>query len=190
MNYLLLAIVKITGIPICLALFKLPRIVGKKPDLAGANIIVSNHRSMLDPVLLCYCLPFKTLRVLSSSHLFEMSWWFDKLLQGIGAVRSNRDVSDIGSMSSLADLLGKGHTVIVFPEARRSLTGGLLPFKMGAAYLSVMTGAPVTPVFIDGAPYSLFRKRPTVAFGEKIHLRDEWGNNIPGRRDLERMTEL
>jgi 1-acyl-sn-glycerol-3-phosphate acyltransferase len=179
MNYLILWWVKITSIPLCLAVFKIPKVKGKRPKLTGANILVCNHGSMWDPVLICYLYPFKTLRVLTSHHLFAMSWWFGTLLRQLGAVKIDRESNDLDALGFAATLIEQGSTLIIFPEGRRSLTGELLPFKAGAAYLSFMTDTPVIPVYIERGGYRPFGPRPTVMFGEKVDLRRESGGDGP-----------
>jgi 1-acyl-sn-glycerol-3-phosphate acyltransferase len=183
MNYLVLWWVKITSFPLCLAVFKIPKVRGERPKLKGANIIVCNHGSMWDPILLCYLFPFKTLRVLTSHHLFAMSWWFGTLLRQLGAVKIDRESNDLDALGLAATLIGRGSTLIIFPEGRRSLTGELLPFKVGAAYLSFMTDTPIIPVYIAKGGYRPFGPRPTVMFGGKINLRREPGKAGPGGGD-------
>jgi 1-acyl-sn-glycerol-3-phosphate acyltransferase len=68
---------------------------------------------------------------------------------------------------------------VLFPEGGRSPDGWGQPFKGGAAYLSIRTGAPVVPMFIEGAGSILGKgmKRPkpgktTVTFGSPVSPED------------------
>ena len=68
---------------------------------------------------------------------------------------------------------------VIFPEGGRSPDGWGQPFKGGAAFLSIRTGAPVVPVFIEGTGSILGKgmKRPkpgktTVTFGAPLWPED------------------
>ncbi|MDR1798239.1 MAG: 1-acyl-sn-glycerol-3-phosphate acyltransferase [Clostridiales Family XIII bacterium] len=182
--------VKITGLLVCLAVFKFPRTVGKRPKLRGRGIVVSNHRSMWDPVLLWYMFPLRTLHVLASEHLYTMNRWFGLFLELFGAIRVNRLTNDLSSLSKAAELVDAGGVVLLFPEGRRSLTGELLPFKPGAAWLSFTTDTPVTTIFIKRGEYKLFGRRPVIAYGETIDLRAALGKDELEGDDAQMLSDL
>jgi len=69
----------------------------------------------------------------------------------------------------------KGVSMLVFPEGGRSESGGLQPFKDGAALLAIKAQAPIAPIGIIGIrdilPMHSRHLRPgkiTVRFGEPI----------------------
>jgi 1-acyl-sn-glycerol-3-phosphate acyltransferase len=45
----------------------------------------------------------------------------------------------------------KGKSIMTFPEDTRSRSGAIKPFKQGAFYLAIETGAPIVPVSIIGS---------------------------------------
>jgi 1-acyl-sn-glycerol-3-phosphate acyltransferase len=58
-----------------------------------------------------------------------------------------------------------GASLIVFPEAARSLDGSLQPFKGGIFLLAIEHGLPIVPVTVDGTrrvmPKGRLRVEPT-----------------------------
>ena len=66
------------------------------------------------------------------------------------------------------EALGKGESIIIFPEGKRNKTGsGLLPFHNGAALLAARSGARVVPVY---NAFWKFPHRYRLAIGEPLDL--------------------
>jgi 1-acyl-sn-glycerol-3-phosphate acyltransferase len=68
-----------------------------------------------------------------------------------------------------------GDSFLMFPEGTRSMTGELLPFKMGAFLLAVRAQVPIVPVAIAGADRAMRKGSPLiwpttvrVHFGEPV----------------------
>lgn len=158
--------VKLTGI-LPMLLYLKPRVYGRENLCGGKNVILAaNHKSMLDYPLIAIVLWNWKLRVMCASSLYERSRLFAWFLNGIGCFSTERAHSDLDALGQAIDLLLKGETVLVFPEAHLSRTNVLRPFAIGAALMAVQTGRPIVPVFLDGR-YGLFR-RAGISFGVPI----------------------
>ncbi len=110
------------------------------------SIVVANHLGYIDPIVLCSLLP------LSPIAKSEISDW---ALVGVPLERLNVSFVRRGDAHSGARVLLRslrslqaGVSVLNFPEGTTS-RGGLLPFHLGAFWLSRRTGVPVVPVAID-----------------------------------------
>lgn len=72
------------------------------------------------------------------------------------------------------DRLGKGYSVIIFPEGTRAAPGHKRRYKIGGAHLGVETGAPVLPVALNSGEFwgrNAFFKTPgtvTLSIGPAI----------------------
>lgn len=117
---------------------------GQLPE--SPAIVVANHLGYIDPVVLCSLLP------LSPVAKSEISDW---ALVGVPLERLNvsfvrRGDAHSGARVLLRSLrnLDAGISVLNFPEGTTS-RGGLLPFHLGAFWLSRRTGVPVVPMSID-----------------------------------------
>ena len=113
---------------------------------AAPSIVVANHLGYIDPIVLCSLLP------LSPIAKSEISDW---ALVGVPLERLNVSFVRRGDAHSGARVLLRslralqaGVSVLNFPEGTTS-RGGLLPFHLGAFWLSRRTGVPIIPVAMD-----------------------------------------
>ncbi|MCI0332946.1 MAG: 1-acyl-sn-glycerol-3-phosphate acyltransferase [Planctomycetes bacterium] len=131
----------------------------------GPVLIVSNHQSNLDPVLIGLACP-RQLKYFARIGLFfwPFSWW----IRALGAVPIDRE-SAIGGIKTTLKLLKQGEAVVVFPEGSRTPDGKLHEMLSGFCVLARRSGATIVPTSIDGAFAALPRgsafPRPT-----RIHL--------------------
>ncbi|MCL1941599.1 MAG: AMP-binding protein [Synergistaceae bacterium] len=115
-------------------------------------LILPNHVSLLDPVLLALFLPVPPLFVI---NLFVARWlWLRPFL---ALMRTwPVDPTNPFAMKGLIAELKKGGHCVVFPEGRITTTGGLMKIYEGAAMLADKTDAVLLPVRIDGIQFSKF----------------------------------
>jgi 1-acyl-sn-glycerol-3-phosphate acyltransferase len=121
----------------------------------GPVLIVSNHQSNLDPVLIGLACP-RQLKYFARVGLFfwPFSWW----IRALGAVPINRD-NAIGGIKTTLRLLKHGEAVVVFPEGSRTPDGKVHDMLPGFCMLARKSGATIVPVAINGAYDALRRGR-------------------------------
>src|ERR1700678_2534740 len=128
------------------------QVEGREHIPAQPSIFMSNHVSNLDPPILLPLLPFRTAFFIKRSLLKIPVVGFGMRLAGFIPVdRDGRLESARDSVQAASKVLASGVNVSTFPEGTRSRTGRLLPFKKGAFYLAMESGAPVIPVSIWGS---------------------------------------
>lgn len=150
-----------------------PRILGvdrlddlSRLDEPPALIFAPNHHSHLDTPLMVTAVPEpwqSKLTVAAAADFF-----FDTRMKGaaaaltLNALPIDREVTGRKSSDLIRSLIEDGWSLVIYPEGGRSPDGWGQEFKGGAAYLSLRTGAPVVPVFIDGtgAIFGKGMKRP------------------------------
>ena len=117
---------------------------------SGPIVVVANHASYADSILLTAALPprfgFAAKRELAASALLGSA------LRRLGVVFVERldpagAVEDTGALEAYARA---GDPLIVFPEGSFRRAPGLLPFKLGAFVVAAHTGAPIIPVALRG----------------------------------------
>lgn len=132
-----------------------PRVEGLQNVPAGACVLVSNHGSYLDGVLLVATLPrpcaFVAKAELRQQHIAGP---FLRRL-GAGFVERfdlRRAVQDSEAITALAR---RGHALLVFPEGTFTAAPGLLPFRLGAFLAAAQTQVPVVPLVLRGSRAAL-----------------------------------
>lgn len=125
------------------------RLVGEWPSGLGPCVVVANHQSLLDIVLLSR-MP-REMKWVAKEELFRIPWigWLLRLTGDI-AVRRGDAESGGEAIQRCKAYLARGMSVMIFPEGTRSRDARLLPFKSGAFRLAVEAGVPVLAVSVWG----------------------------------------
>ena len=157
--------------------------------IKGGAIIISNHTSVWDYAEYLFVFFFRTLRAQMAEVLFEKKP-LGLFLKMMGGIRVNRGANDFACVTKSEKILEKGGVVLIFPESRLPLKGEErpLPFKPGAAYLALLSGAPVVPVFTNGRYFS--KKRARVIIGKPIYARDLIDDSLSEKENLARITDI
>jgi 1-acyl-sn-glycerol-3-phosphate acyltransferase len=121
---------------------------GRHLPADGPALLVANHQSFIDPLLVAMAAG-RPLTFLARSDLFDHSP-FAKLIDRYGAVPIDRGFGKAG-IERVLELLAAGRRVLLFPEGSRTDDGRLLPLKPGVSLLVRRAGVPVVPVGIAGA---------------------------------------
>lgn len=118
------------------------------------GIIVCNHQSFLDGVLLGLYLPQKPLFVIDKQ--IAARWYFKLFLRFVPHVTV--DPFHPMAMKTILQKAQTGQSIVIFPEGRITLTGSFMKFYEGAAFIAYKTGRPLIPVFIEGAEQTHFSR--------------------------------
>lgn len=145
----------------------------------GAAIIVSNHVSNWDPIVVG--ISFKRpIYFMAKAELFEnkFSSCFFNWLNAFPVKRGSADRSAIRKAISI---LEEGKVVGIFPEGTRNRTGENMEAQNGAAMLALKTGAPVVPVACIGTASRLpsgWKKPLLVRVGDPLYLDQFRGQKV------------
>jgi acyl-[acyl-carrier-protein]-phospholipid O-acyltransferase / long-chain-fatty-acid--[acyl-carrier-protein] ligase len=122
---------------------------------AGKRVlIVANHTSFLDPLLLGVFLPDEITFAINTN--IAQSWWLKPFL-GLSKVFS-MDPTHPLSLKELIRYLQQDTKVVIFPEGRITVTGSLMKIYDGTGMVADKSNAVVLPVRISGAQYTYFSK--------------------------------
>jgi 1-acyl-sn-glycerol-3-phosphate acyltransferase len=147
------------------------RISGRRHIRRGAAyIMVSNHQSMLD-ILLLYGL-FRHFKFLSKSENFHIPiiGWLMRLNRYPEITRGSKE-SKLKLFDDIGKILGEGSSVLVFPEGTRYPGGYLGPFMNGAFRMALDSRVPILPIVLDGTALALPKKGFVLPGRRKIRLR-------------------
>lgn len=131
------------------------RLTGQPPAPgAGKLLVIANHESFLDGLLLGLFLPFRATFVVHTTVL--RSFWFRLILSQVPYLAV--DPTSPLAMKKVIKLLEAGEPVVIFPEGRITLTGSLMKVYDGPGFVASKTGATILPVRLDGPARSYFSR--------------------------------
>ena len=134
----------------CRALLALARcrvaIDGAAALSRGPAVIVANHGSYLDALVLVAVLPEDT--AFAAKDRLASYPALGRAIRQIECVLVERGRTD--ATEALAGALSRGRPLFVFPEGTFVRPPGLLPFRLGAFRVAVDAGVPVVPVALRG----------------------------------------
>lgn len=170
-----------------------PKVVGAEniPGKGGV-LIVANHPTYLDPVLLAVFAPrpfsFVAKRPLFYLPVVRTFLWLTD------CVPVDQDAPDRRALRLSVQKLRGGDALVIFPEGTRSDHGKLRPFQLGPAMIAAESQVPIVPCGLAGF-YNAWRMeapipkpaRVAIVFGKPFmpHLLE----NAPLRESLSLITE-
>ena len=139
----------------------------------GGGLILANHQSFLDPLLVGLPLS-RPVCYLARDSLFRvplMGWIFRRTY----VIPISREAATTTSIKAAVERMRQGYLVGIFPEGTRSADGSVGPFKPGFLALIRRGKVPVYPVGVAGAHEAMPRgrlilrpRRVAVVFGDPL----------------------
>jgi 1-acyl-sn-glycerol-3-phosphate acyltransferase len=152
------------------------RVVGAEHlDHVPSGILVINHASYIDPIVLMAAVP-AAFHFVAKRRLADYPLIGTVIRKAEHATIEKASLSDrLAGADEVGRRLAKGELLAVFPEGTFERAPGLLPFRLGAFRAAVETGRPIVPVALAGTRHVLpdgawlFRRGPlTVTFGAPL----------------------
>jgi len=114
----------------------------------GPALVVINHLGDADGPLLVGSVP-ASLDALGKIELYDYPV-LGKLMDWYGIIWLHRGRADKRAIRAALDGLAEGRFIVVAPEGRYSLIGGLEEGQEGAAFLALKADVPIVPVVVTG----------------------------------------
>jgi cytidylate kinase len=175
--------------PVWKALFRM-RIRGAEHIPAtGAVLLVTNHRSNLDPIFVGVSFP-RQIHFMAKAELWKFKP-VGRLIDILGAFPVNRGEADRSAVKKALEILGAGGVVGMFPEGHRQRSGRLGEIQPGVSLLALREGVVTIPMLMDGTERvvrnKLFRlPKVRVTFGPPLELP---GADVPRSQRGQVVTE-
>lgn len=144
------------------------------PECLGGAVIVSNHRSSVDPFFVQVCMNRPMRWMVAREYCEHPAFrWF---LRTVDVIPVNRGGIDTAATRSAIRTVKEGGIVGMFPEGRINMSDEfMLPMRPGAVLVAIKAGVPLVPCYIEGSPYNqtpwspfLMRARVRIRFGEPL----------------------
>jgi 1-acyl-sn-glycerol-3-phosphate acyltransferase len=124
---------------------------------SGPAILVANHNSHFDTLVLMTLLPITTLQKIkpigSADYFFKkpLLRWFAKDILGVIPIKNGTGLPRADVIRPVVNALDKGNIVIIYPEGTRGRPEELSRFHHGIATLArLRPDVPVVPVYLRG----------------------------------------
>ena len=148
--------------------FEIDRHAREKLSSRDGMIVIANHPTLIDVVLLLG-------QIEHGNCIVKRAMWNNLFLGGVVRAAnyvSNSDTEEL--LASCAAVLQRGETLVIFPEATRTVPGEAMKMRRGAARIALTAGVPIQIVHLDCRP-------PTLSKAEHWY-------EIPPRRPCFRMS--
>lgn len=176
------SILWIIGFMLFKVFFSLTRQGKKRIPKDGGVLLLANHRSYLDPIVLALLIPRK-MNFMAKEELF-CNPIFGYLIRKLGAFPLKRERLDKRAYQRALKILKEDKILVLFPEGTRSHSGKLGELKEGPMRIALSSQVPVIPVVIKGTerilpPGAKFIRRGKIQVraGEPI-----FPSNYPGEK--------
>jgi len=151
----------------------------------GAVLLVCNHVSVADPIILMAGARTRRTSMIAKKELFDKHPAFGFILRTLRAIPLDRSKpADFTCIRRACELLEQGHAVTIFPEGHVSRAGTMRRGAPGAGMLAHRPGVTVIPAAVWDT--QLFRGPARVVFGAPIDVSDLAG--VPCRHERNRLT--
>jgi len=134
---------------------------------AGGALVMSNHQSHLDPVLVGLASD-RRLNYLARQTLFGFAP-FRWLITSLDAIPLDREGLGLNGLKETLKRLKRGEMVLIFPEGTRTRDGEVGVFKPGFCALARRANVPLLPVGIEGA-YDSWPRKNLLPMPAMIHI--------------------
>lgn len=126
------------------------------PDKGGA-LIVSNHISFIDAVLILASLK-RPVRFIMNKQMYSLPIlnWFCRALRAIPVDPKSGPKAIIATINEARTAIQQGELVCIFPEGHLSRTGNMLPFQKGFEFIVKDMETPIIPLYLDNIWGSIF----------------------------------
>jgi 1-acyl-sn-glycerol-3-phosphate acyltransferase len=156
----------------------------KNVPRTGGVLLLANHQSYLDPVLVGVRL-YRPIAFMAKSELFEGSKFFKWLIESLHAFPVKQNSADVGAIKQAIAKLQEGNVLNIYPEGTRTETGEIGPIQAGVALVLKRANVPIVPVVIDGSfrawpmGRKIFHKHPIrILYGPPLNVEGLRPNQI------------
>jgi 1-acyl-sn-glycerol-3-phosphate acyltransferase len=143
------------------ALYRVRRQDTERIPASGAAVIVSNHVSFVDALVLMAMSP-RPIRFVMDVGIFRipvLSWLF-RQVKAIPITSAKAEPALVDSaFRRVSEALREGQLVCIFPEGRITADGEIQPFRPGISRILESDPVPVVPVALQGLWGSFFSRK-------------------------------
>lgn len=139
-------------------------------------IFAMNHKSNMDAVLLALN-TWEKKYYLAKKELFKNKF-IGGLLKSLGAVKIDRQNTDLGAIKNCLKILKENKKLLIFPEGTRNKSEDMTlgEVKHGIAMFAIKAKVPIVPIYISRKP-KIFHKT-VITYGKPFTLEEFYGKKL------------
>lgn len=145
-------------------------------------ILISNHKSLMDPLFLCSACKRHEIRFLGKIEITK-NGLIKKLTERLHMIPVKRHETDMAAMRQCMKTLREGHVLGIFPEGTRKLPSLMETVEPGAAILALRAQVPILPAYIDRKIHCFHRTN--IYIGNVMDLHD-----LAGQYDADTVEQV
>ncbi|CAN7339813.1 AMP-binding protein [Paenibacillus sp. LjRoot153] len=116
--------------------------------MTGKTVLIPNHVSLLDAVMLALILPKDAAFVVNTNIAKRFAWVLHF------RAHMTVDSSNPYAVRKMLKTIQSGTPLVIFPEGRITTTGGMMKIYGGIGYLALRSQAQIVPIAIEGLEHS------------------------------------
>ena len=183
--------VKVTGALPAIIYLRLKKhyLNGKKQKglFKGPAIIVSNHATYIDPIIVMVATWNRRTSFIATEDLFGTkirSFFFN----AIRCIKINKQNVSMQTFKNVQDVINHGHLVGIFPEGHIQTKDSNDHYKSGAVMFATLCDVPIIQIYIHKNEH--WWQRQHVVFSDKINVKELINSKIPTVEEIEEVTKF
>ena len=158
-----------------------------KGRVEGGAILAANHTSYSDTFLLGVTFWYRRMFFLAAEVVMKSklrNW----LLKGVGAIRIDRQSTDIEAIRRSVEVLKEGHLLGIFPQGGIVGDEQIQTLKSGVVLIALQAGVPIVPVYL--CPKKHWYSRRVAVIGQTLDPKEHIQKKFPSTADIDRLAQL
>lgn len=183
--------VKVTGALPAIIYLRLKKhyLNGKKQKglFKGPAIIVSNHATYIDPIIIMVATWNRRTSFIATEDLFGTkirSFFFS----AIRCIKINKQNVSMQTFKNVQDVINHGHLVGIFPEGHIQTKDSNDHYKSGAVMFATLCDVPIIQIYIHKKEH--WWQRQHVVISDKINVKELINSKIPTVEEIEEVTKF
>ena len=188
-SYLFYDFVKVTAAIPGLLWFRPKRIYvneNAKKKIKGGALLISNHSSMIDPIILMFGIYYRRHHFIATKEVFDTKVK-RFLFENFHCIEIDRENFGMSVFRDIIELLKADKLVAMFPEGHMTNNEDVQKFKSGVVLMSVSSRKPIVPVYVK-VRKSLWN-RQYIIIGEPVDPSAMLGK-APSLSDMDKIAEI